>query len=122
MGKRLNPLTFTRVAEWSARRGSNMSESGRRTVREAIEGKLSFAFAPQFLRVVDESHQHAGHAGHSGRADHQGETHFRVEMISASFVGKSRVERHRAVNDALAEEFTGGVHALALEISAPGEK
>jgi BolA family transcriptional regulator, general stress-responsive regulator len=99
-----------------------MSQSGKRTVRDAIEDKLSFAFAPQFLRVIDESHQHAGHAGHSGRADHHGETHFRVEMISENFVGKSRVERHRAVNNALAEEFAGGVHALALEISAPGEK
>jgi BolA protein len=99
-----------------------MTQSERRAVREVMEEKLSTAFAPQFLRVIDESHKHAGHAGHQGGADHGGETHFRVEIVAEHFSGKSRIERHRAVNDLLAEQFAGGVHALALDIRAPGEK
>ena len=99
-----------------------MTQSDRRAVREAMEEKLSTAFAPQFLRVIDESHKHAGHMGHEGGAGHGGETHFRVEIVAERFLGKSRVERHRAVNDLLADEFASGVHALALDIRAPGEK
>jgi BolA protein len=98
-----------------------MDHSAKHTVRERMEAKLTAAFAPQFLKVVDESHKHAGHAGHDGGAGHGGETHFRVQMISPEFSGKTRIERHRAVNMLLADEISGGVHALALEIKAPGE-
>jgi BolA protein len=99
-----------------------MTQSERRSVQDVMEEKLSTAFAPQFLRVIDESHEHAGHLGHEGGAGHGGETHFRVEIVAEQFSGKSRVERHRAVNDLLAEQFAGGVHALALDLRAPGEK
>lgn len=99
-----------------------MTQPGKQTVRATMEEKLSSAFAPQFLLVIDESDMHAGHAGHSGGAGHGGETHFRVQMVSERFVGKSRVERHRAVNELLADEFAAGVHALAMDIRAPGEK
>ncbi len=98
-----------------------MTQPGKRTMRETMEAKLSSAFAPQFLRVVDESDKHAGHLGHDGDAGHGGETHFRVQIVSDRFAGKSRLERHRAVNQLLADEFTAGVHALAMEIKAPGE-
>lgn len=98
-----------------------MEGSGKRTVRERMEAKLSAAFAPEFLQVIDESHKHAGHAGHAGGAGQGGETHFRVQLVSPKFIGQSRVERHRAVNSLLAEEIAGGVHALALEIKATGE-
>ena len=63
------------------------------------------------------SHRHAGHAG----ARPGGETHFRVTIVSAAFAGKGRVERHRMVNAALAEELAGPVHALAVHPAAPGE-
>lgn len=98
-----------------------MSQSGKQTVRERMEAKLTAAFAPEFLKVVDESEKHAGHAGHAGGAGQGGETHFRVQIVSPRFSGKSRIERHRAINDLLAEEIAGGVHALALEIRAPGD-
>jgi BolA protein len=81
--------------------------------------KLSGAFAPQILNVIDESDKHAGHAGHAGGDG--GETHFRVEIVSAAFAGKNRIERHRAVNDVLVEEFADGVHALSLNLRAPNE-
>ena len=86
-------------------------------VREVITRKLSEAFAPQLLAVEDESERHRGHGGWR----EGGETHFRVRIVSAAFAGKSRVERHRMVNAALAEELRTGVHALAIEARAPGE-
>jgi BolA family transcriptional regulator, general stress-responsive regulator len=86
-------------------------------VSEIITEKLTAAFTPQSLRVVDESHQHEGHAGHRPG----GETHFRVYIVSDAFKEKSRIERHRMVNAALADELAGRVHALAIHPSAPGE-
>jgi BolA family transcriptional regulator, general stress-responsive regulator len=87
------------------------------SVKARIEEKLTQAFAPEGLQVVDESHLHAGHAG----SRPGGETHFRVKLVSAAFAGKSRIERHRMVNTILSEELAGPVHALAVKPSAPGE-
>ena len=86
-------------------------------VRDVITEKLAAAFAPQSLQVVDESHQHVGHAGHRPG----GESHFRVYIVAEAFKGKTRLERHRMVNETLAAELKGGVHALAIHASAPGE-
>jgi BolA family transcriptional regulator, general stress-responsive regulator len=85
--------------------------------QEIITRKLTDAFTPESIRVVDESHQHEGHAGHRPG----GETHFRVYIVAQAFQGKSRVERHRLINQTLAAELAGGVHALAIHASAPGE-
>lgn len=87
------------------------------SVKSQIEHKLESSFHPEALDVVDESHLHAGHAG----ARPEGETHFRVTLVSPAFAGKSRIERHRMVNRALADELAGPVHALAVNASAPGE-
>src|SRR5215210_2349831 len=84
---------------------------------DIITEKLTQAFAPESLRVVDESQQHEGHAGHRPG----GQTHFRVYIVSEAFQGKSRIERHRMVNATLADELQGGVHALAIHANAPGE-
>jgi BolA protein len=78
---------------------------------------LTEAFKPQSLRVEDESHKHEGHAGHRPG----GETHFRVYIVSGAFQGKSRIERHRMINAALAAELAASVHALAIKALAPGE-
>ena len=86
--------------------------------RDLITNKLTKAFAPQSLDVVDESHMHAGHAGHRPG----GETHFRVTIIADAFRGKSRIERHRMINALLAAELAGCVHALAIHADAPGER
>lgn len=86
-------------------------------VRDRIEAKLTEAFAPSTLEIVDESHLHAGHVG----ARPEGETHFRVRLVADAFAGQSRVARQRAVYQALAEELAGPVHALALSVQAPGE-
>jgi BolA family transcriptional regulator, general stress-responsive regulator len=86
-------------------------------IEDLITRKLTEAFNPESLRVVDESHQHAGHAGH--RAG--GETHFRVYIVAEAFRGKSRIERHRMINATLSGELAGGVHALAIHAAAPDE-
>ncbi len=92
---------------------------------DRIETKLKSAFAPQALEIINESHLHAGHhhveSGHHATFDGSGETHFRVRIVAEAFRGLSRVERHRRLNAAHAEELAGPVHALALEPSAPGE-
>ena len=85
--------------------------------QDVITEKLRKAFTPVSLRVEDESHQHAGHAGHRPG----GETHFRLYIVSEAFRGKSRLDRHRMINAALAAELKGGVHALAIHAAAPGE-
>jgi BolA protein len=87
------------------------------SVKSRIEEKLTKAFQPATIRVVDESNQHVGHAGHRPG----GETHFRVHIVAAAFAGTSRLERHRLVNQALADELAGDIHALAVHASAPGE-
>jgi len=80
-----------------------------------IRDRLKRAFQPQMLDVIDESHLHAGHAG----SHPNGESHFRVKIVSDAFIGKSRVDTHRLVNDALKEELQSRVHALAIQASAP---
>jgi BolA protein len=87
------------------------------TTRDLITEKLMQAFVPESLEVVDESHQHVGHAGHRPG----GETHFRVHIVADAFKGKSRLERHRMINETLSSEFKSGVHALAIHALAPGE-
>jgi BolA protein len=84
---------------------------------DLITKKLTEAFAPQSLKVEDESHQHQGHAGHRPG----GQTHFRLYIVSQAFKGKTRIERHRMINQTLSSELEGGVHALAIHASAPGE-
>ena len=82
-----------------------------------IRTKLATALAPVELAVVNESHLHAGHHGSPGT----GESHFRVRIVAPVFAGLSRIARHRRVNEVLAEELAGGVHALAMTTLAPGE-
>lgn len=82
-----------------------------------IEEKLTEALQPTQLDVIDESHLHAGHGG----ARPEGETHFRVVIVSALFEGESRVARHRMVTKVLAAEMNNPIHALALKTLTPKE-
>ncbi|SFV37406.1 BolA family protein [Hyphomicrobium facile] len=88
-----------------------MSVTGR--VRE----KLMIALRPTRLDVINESELHAGHRNSPGTGD----SHFRILIVSEVFSGKSRIERHRLINDLLKDELAGGIHALALSPLAPGE-
>ena len=87
------------------------------SLKDWITATLKERLDPTRLAVEDESHLHAGHAGWR----EGGETHFRIDVVSQAFEGKSRVERHRMVNAALAEAFERGLHALAIQAKAPGE-
>ncbi|WP_408586727.1 BolA family protein [Novosphingobium sp.] len=82
-----------------------------------IERKLTEAFAPSRLDVINDSASHHGHAGHDG----SGESHFSVEIESMAFEGVSRLQRQRMVNTALGDLPGGRVHALAIKARAPGE-
>ena len=86
-------------------------------VTEAIRSKLSAAFSPARLEVEDDSARHRGHAG----ATPGGESHFNVVIEAQVFEGQSRIQRQRAIHDALAEELAGPVHALSLKALAPGD-
>ena len=81
------------------------------TVADRIRARLTEAFHPAALNVVDESHLHKGHAGHRP----EGESHFRIKITAEAFAGKGRVAAHRLVYDALADEIAAGVHAIAIE-------
>jgi BolA family transcriptional regulator, general stress-responsive regulator len=92
-------------------------KSAQTSVEATIRDKLERTFRPTRLEVVNESHLHAGHRSSPGT----GESHFRVLIVSDVFAGKSRVQRHRLVNETLAAELKGKVHALALDVRAPAE-
>ena len=87
------------------------------SLQARMREKLMLALNPTRLDVINELHQHAGHSSSPGT----GESHFRVLIVSDAFSGKSRVERHRIVNDVLRDELRDGVHALAIKALAPGE-
>jgi BolA protein len=87
------------------------------SVETTIRERLEQALHPTRLDVVDESHLHAGHNPDAVA----GETHFRVLVVSPEMVGKSRLARHRLINDLLADQLAGKVHALAIHAYAPDE-
>ena len=81
-------------------------------VGQIMKTKLVAAFSPSHFELIDESNQHHGHSG----AHPSGESHFRVKISSAVFQGKTRIQQHRLINEVLAPELKGRVHALAIEI------
>lgn len=78
-----------------------------------IRARLQQVFSPATLEVIDEGHLHIGHAG-------EGAGHFRVRIASVAFAGKTRVQQHRMVYDALAGLMGHGIHALAIEAESIG--
>lgn len=83
---------------------------------EAIRARLESALAPLELDVIDESHKHVGHEG-----ARDGRGHFAVRIVSAGFEGRSLLERHRLVYDALGALMQTDIHALSLRALAPSE-
>jgi BolA protein len=82
-----------------------------------LRHKLEKEFAPEYLKVVNVSHKHKGHAGDDG----SGETHFEVEITSSLFSGLSRIERQRLIYKLLSDEMANKIHALSISARAPGE-
>ena len=81
-----------------------------------LQARLQEKLNPLALEVIDESHQHHGHAGANGSGFG---THFRVRITAQAFAGKSAVARHRLVYDALQDFMDQGLHALAIEAKTP---
>lgn len=81
--------------------------------QQLLQERLTEAFHPLHLEVIDESHMHAVPEG--------AESHFKVTLVSDNFEDKKLVERHRAVNALLTDEFGRGLHALALHTLTPEE-
>ena len=81
-----------------------------------IREKLTAAFSPEQLEIIDDSHKHAGHASARGGG------HFTVRIVSPDFQGKNLVERHRMVFAALTDEMQSNeIHALSIDATAPDE-
>ena len=80
---------------------------------DLLRHRLQTQLKPARLEVVDESAEHAGHAGSNGLG--QG-THFRVRIGDPAFAPLSRINRHRLVYDAVQDLMTQGIHALAVEV------
>ena len=85
------------------------------TVEDSLRDTLTEALAPSRLAIANDSHLHAGHA------EAGGESHFRVEIVSQAFAGKSRIDRQRMVYGLLAEALAGPVHALSISALTPEE-
>ena len=83
------------------------------SIQSLITDKLSNAFAPDHLQVINESHMHSVPA--------DSETHFKVVVVSAAFMGKRSVARHQLIYGLLGEELEGPVHALALHTYTAAE-
>jgi BolA protein len=84
-------------------------------VTEQLRAALERALMPRSLEIIDDSARHAGHAG--ARAG----GHFRVTLVAEAFRGRSRLERHRLVFDAVAPLMQDGVHALNIVARTPDE-
>jgi len=82
-----------------------------------IRQRLQAALSPTHIEIVDESAAHAGHAG----ARESGGGHFHLSIVADCFNGKSRVQRHRMVYDAVLDEFGPTIHALSIDAKTPGE-
>ena len=87
------------------------------SVAEEMHARLTAAFAPARLAIVNDSAKHSGHMGDDG----SGESHFTIEVEAAAFAGMSRLARQRAVIAALGDIVGQRVHAVAIKASVPGE-
>ncbi len=76
---------------------------------------------PVHMVLKNESAKHANHVEHLGSAGFTGETHYKLIIVSDVFVGKSRIDRQRLINDLLVNEFKNGLHAFEMKIYTPDE-
>ena len=87
------------------------------SVTDKMTEKLKKNFEPSAFELIDDSESHRGHGGWRDG----GESHFCLRMTSVLFEGQGRVQRQRSVNNVLAEELAGPVHALEMELRAPSD-
>ena len=87
------------------------------TRAEHIVNILTQKLKPQAIEIIDDSDQHAGHAG----ARESGGGHFSIDIVSNGFTGLTRIQRHRIIYEALKDEFGPMIHALSIQAKAPKE-
>ncbi len=85
------------------------------SVIDEISNRLS-VLAPERIELIDDSHLHAGHAG-----ARSGGGHYQLDIVSAAFVGKNTVARHRLIYDALGDMMRQEIHALSIQARTPEE-
>lgn len=85
------------------------------TMAQKIENHIRTATEIEGFKAINDSHKHAGHAGDNGT----GESHFRIEVISASLATLPRVQAHRIIMTAIKPLFDQGLHALSIKINSP---
>lgn len=81
----------------------------------SIRSKLEQALQPQLLEIIDHSAAHAGHYGN------QGGGHYNVTIVSSQFEGKSLVQRHQLIYQALGDMMKNEIHALGINALTPSE-
>jgi len=92
-------------------------------LENAIREKLTAQFAPTLLKISNDSWQHRHHAAMRAQgSDGTGETHFSVQIVSATFQSKTTMQRHRLIYGALKDELDGGLHALSLQTKTEEEE
>lgn len=107
----LGPLTFSSSSRTLAHHRHLPQMDQARPVETSIRTKLTEALGPTHLEVLNESHMHAVPPG--------SESHFRVLVVSERFEGLSLLQRHRLVNEAVRDELSSRVHALAIQAKTP---
>ena len=95
-----------------------MTDSWQGPVAAEMRRRLEAALKPTALTLRDDSEQHRGHGGYNPA----GESHFSLEIESAAFIGKSRIERQRLVHAALGDLLKERVHALTIRTSVPDQE
>ncbi|KAF9920025.1 hypothetical protein BGZ65_011614 [Modicella reniformis] len=88
-------------------------------ITTGIRDTLTTLLSPASLEIINDSSQHAHHSAMRGVTSK--ETHFRVNIVSDAFDGKTTIQRHRLIYKALNNEFEAGLHALSLNTKTPSE-
>lgn len=83
---------------------------------DELRNRITTALGAALVEVQDDSAQHRGHAGARGGAGH-----YTVTVVAGRFAGMGRVDRHRAVYDAVGDMIPAEVHALAVRAYTPEE-
>lgn len=83
---------------------------------EMIRQRLEQALQPTHLEIRDDTAKHAGHAG-----ARSGGGHFKVTIVTDAFAGRTALQRHRMIYDALGEAMESEIHAITIQAQTPAE-
>ena len=78
--------------------------------RSKIEKIIKEVFAPYYFSVLDVSEEHRGHQSFQENV----ESHFEIVIVSKIFNNKSKIDRHRMVNQTLKEEYLSDLHSVTI--------